>query len=66
MSRTRAKAQKTVRLKLVQWKDTLDTAKGLIRKRNQAGAGVHYQPCGGGYRVLKTSGEHRPHSRKGA
>jgi hypothetical protein len=53
-------------LRVVSRRDTLDTAKGLIRKRNQAGAGIRYQPCGGGFRVLKISGEHKPHSLKGA
>jgi hypothetical protein len=58
--------RKPVKLKLVKWSDTMDTATGLIRKRNMAWAGIRYQSCGGGFRVLKISGEHKPHSLKGA
>ena len=59
--------RKPVKLKLVKWSDTMDTATGLIRKRTQAGAGIHYQPCGGGFRVVRQSGEHtRRHTYQGA
>ncbi|MFO0812447.1 MAG: hypothetical protein U0796_04480 [Gemmatales bacterium] len=33
-----------------------------MKLRHEAGAGIHYVPCGGGYRLLRRSGDQARHT----